>query len=271
MRFDRPPPGEEINEGPVTEPRQAATLMLLRDGADGPEVLLVQRNPISGSWAAPGSSPAAPPTPRMASLAAAAVREMEEEAAVTVALDSLVPFSRWITPAEVKVRFDTWFFVAATPDGAEPRVDGQECVDVRWISPSDALDAGRRDEMLLVFPTIKHLEHLDHFGSVAATLADADGRSVDAVQPRIVLRDGLPEVLLPGEPGYEEACVRPWSQLATAALTVAVTGPTGDLGISIVNALERSRAVEAHRGHGPPPVRPRRAAAGGRPSTGRAT
>jgi len=40
---------------------------------------------------------------------------------------------------------------------------------------------------------------------VAATLADAEGRSVDAVQPRVVSRNGLPEVLLPGEPGYDEA------------------------------------------------------------------
>ena len=31
--------------------------------------------------------------------------------------------------------------------------------------------------------------------------------------------------------------------MATAGLTVAVTGPTGDLGVAIVDALERSRAV----------------------------
>ena len=32
--------------------------------------------------------------------------------------------------------------------------------------------------------------------------------------------------------------------MASTGLTVAVTGPTGDLGIAIVNALERSRAVK---------------------------
>src|SRR5688572_25229248 len=32
--------------------------------------------------------------------------------------------------------------------------------------------------------------------------------------------------------------------MAASGLTVAVTGPTGDLGIAIVNALERSRAVK---------------------------
>ncbi len=205
MRIDRPPPGEEINEGPVTEPRQAATLMLLRDGANGLEVLLVQRNPeqrfMGGAWVFPGGSL----HEEDADLAAAAAREMAEEAEVDVDAGALMLFSRWITPAEVKVRFDTWFYVARSPDGAEPRVDGQECVDVRWVRPSDALEAGRREEMMLVFPTIKHLERLDQFESVAGVLENVEGRSVDAVQPRIVLRDGLPEVLLPGEPGYDEA------------------------------------------------------------------
>ena len=32
--------------------------------------------------------------------------------------------------------------------------------------------------------------------------------------------------------------------MATQGLTVAVTGPTGDLGIAVVNALERSRSVK---------------------------
>ncbi len=205
MRFDRPPPGEEINDGPVTEPRQAATLMLLRDGADGLEVLLVQRNPeqrfMGGAWVFPGGAL----HEEDADLAAAAAREMAEEAEVSVGAEALMLFSRWITPAEVKVRFDTWFYVARSPEGAEPRVDGQECVDVRWVRPSDALEAGRRDEMMLVFPTIKHLERLAQFGSVAVALENAEGRTVDAVQPRIVSRDGMPEVLLPGEPGYDEA------------------------------------------------------------------
>ncbi len=87
MRFDRPPPGEEINDGPVTEPRQAATLMLLRDGADGLEVLLVQRNPeqrfMGGAWVFPGGALHG----EDGDLAAAAVREMAEEAAVTVDLE----------------------------------------------------------------------------------------------------------------------------------------------------------------------------------------
>ncbi len=76
------------------------------------------------------------------------------------------PFSRWITPAQVTVRFDTHFFVARAPEGAEARVDGSECVDARWVRPQDALDEHARDELLLVFPTIKHLEQLAEHESV---------------------------------------------------------------------------------------------------------
>ena len=58
MRVDRPPPGEELNAGEVSEARQAASLILLRDGSEGPEVLLVQRNPeqrfMGGAWVFPG-------------------------------------------------------------------------------------------------------------------------------------------------------------------------------------------------------------------------
>jgi 8-oxo-dGTP pyrophosphatase MutT (NUDIX family) len=135
------------------------------------------------------------------------VRELEEEAGVRLADEKqLVPFSRWITPAEVKVRFDTWFFVAAAPEGApEPRPDGGECVDARWLRPQEALEAYSRDELMLVFPTIKHLEQLAELGSVAEALRTAGEREVEPVQPKVVVKDGSAEVLLPGEPGYEEA------------------------------------------------------------------
>ena len=47
--------------------------------------------------------------------------------------------------------------------------------------------------------------------------------------------------------------------MASDRLTVAVTGPTGDLGIAIVNALERSRAVKSIVGMARRPFDPGRA------------
>jgi 8-oxo-dGTP pyrophosphatase MutT (NUDIX family) len=207
---ERPGPGEELNEGEEVAPREAATAILMRDTDDGPEVLLLQRNPASkfmgGAWVFPGGAVHADdqnqghPGPVIA-----AMRETEEEAGFPLPdADALVPFSRWVTPAEVKIRFDTWFFVARAPAGAEAKVDDAEVVDARWIKPKTALEQYERDELLLVFPTIKHLEELCEFASVDAALENARTRRVEPVQPRVLVEDGVARVLMPGEPGYDD-------------------------------------------------------------------
>jgi 8-oxo-dGTP pyrophosphatase MutT (NUDIX family) len=206
MRVDRPPPGEELNEGAVTEPRQAGSIIVLRDSPDGPEVLLVQRNPeqrfMGGAWVFPGGAV----HDEDANHAAAAVRELREEAGIDLPEGAeVVLWSRWITPEQIKVRFDTWFFVAAAPPGAVATVDGSECVDARWLRPAAALETFRRGELMLVFPTIKHLEALAQAESVADALEKARTREVVPVQPAVVLRGNEPEIVLPGEQGYDEA------------------------------------------------------------------
>src|SRR4051794_4090725 len=125
MEVDRPGPGEELNtSGTAAVPRQAATVILLRGGAEALEVLLVQRNPqarlMGGAWVFPGGAVAAHEGEGDDAHRTAAVRELAEEAAVHgVDPASMVRFSRWITPKEVKVRFDTHFFLAPAPDGCE--------------------------------------------------------------------------------------------------------------------------------------------------------
>jgi 8-oxo-dGTP pyrophosphatase MutT (NUDIX family) len=139
------------------------------------------------------------------SLPTAAVRELAEEAAIEgIDPGALVKFSRWITPAQVRTRFDTHFFLAAAPEGAEPAVDGNECVDLGWFTPQDALAAHGRGDILLVFPTIKHLEQLSGFTTGSALLDFARGREVVPVQPRVVVSGETARVLLPGDPGYED-------------------------------------------------------------------
>jgi 8-oxo-dGTP pyrophosphatase MutT (NUDIX family) len=205
VRIDRPPPGEEMNLGEETVPRQAASVIVLRDGDEGLEVLLVQRNPntrfMGGAWVFPGGSV----HDDDAGHEGAALRELEEEAGVSLpGPEALVPFSRWITPTEVKIRFDTYFYVAEAPAGAEPKPDGSEAVDLRWIGPAAALEAGQRGELMLVFPTIKHLEQLAGFRSVEHALETARGREVEPILPKVVERGDGPHVVLPGEPGYPD-------------------------------------------------------------------
>jgi len=195
--------------GAVTTPRLAASVIVMRGEDRGLEVLLVQRNPASrfmgGAWVFPGGSVDEADGEGEPALRAAGVREVEEEAGIAIADPaSLVPFSRWITPAVVKIRFDTWFFLSPVAEDAAPQIDGGECVDWRWSTPQGALDAHAAGDLMLVFPTIKHLEQLAAFPHAEALLAHARGREVLPVEPRVVLEGEVARVLLPGDPGYED-------------------------------------------------------------------
>src|SRR3954447_7617705 len=211
MEVDRPGPGEELNPGAETRPREAATVIVLRGGAETLEVLLVKRNPeqrfMGGAWVFPGGAVDPGEDHRVAG-----AREVAEEAGVVIGdPGALVEFSRWITPRQVKIRFDTRFYLAPAPDDARPRPDGAETVDLGWFTPRGALEAYRREEIALVFPTIKTLEQLAPFESASALLEWARGREVVAIEPQggvvaggrqVVVGGEVPRVVLPGEPGY---------------------------------------------------------------------
>jgi 8-oxo-dGTP pyrophosphatase MutT (NUDIX family) len=181
-----PEPGTILNEsGEPAKPRLAATVVVMRGGAERLEVLMVQRTPkakfMGGAWVFPGGGVDAGED-----LRAAAVREVAEE--VEIALPdpaALVPFARWITPPEVSIRFDTYFFLAPAPAGAEAKPDGGEIVDARWFEPSRALEGAEADELLMVFPTIKNLEVLARFETAHALLEWASTHEVRPVQPRV--------------------------------------------------------------------------------------
>jgi 8-oxo-dGTP pyrophosphatase MutT (NUDIX family) len=199
--------GEQYNPGPATAPRQAATVILLRGGGEALEVLLVRRTPkarfMGGVWVFPGGAVDAHEGDGDQAHRAAAIRELREEAAIE--LDdpaALVKFSRWITPAQVQIRFDTHFFLAPLPPGQEPAVDGQEVVELGWFTAQAALDAHAAQRIVLVFPTIKHLEQLSAFATVDELLSYARDQDVQPVEPKVLLEGEVARVLLPGEPGY---------------------------------------------------------------------
>jgi 8-oxo-dGTP pyrophosphatase MutT (NUDIX family) len=204
---ERGVPGEEIHTGPTTAARQAATVILLRGGGEHLEVLLVRRTPharfMGGVWVFPGGAVDDHEGEGDRAHRMAAIRELHEEAAIELGDPAtLVKFSRWITPAAVQIRFDTHFFLAPLPSGQEPKVDGEECVDLGWFTPQAALAAHAAGEIVLVFPTIKHLEQLSGFASVEELLAYARERDVQPIQPKVVVEGEVARVLLPGDPGY---------------------------------------------------------------------
>jgi len=187
-------------------PRPAATVMLLRDGSDQLELLMVRRTPaarfMGGHWVFPGGALDPADGAGQPGLMAAAIRELREEAGVTLPADAeLVAFSRWITPPELSIRFDTWSYLAVAPVGASPEVDGSEIVDFRWLAPTQALTQFEAGELVLAFPTRTQLEQMSAFESADALLAHARGRASEPIEPRVVGTGEHARIVLPADRG----------------------------------------------------------------------
>ncbi len=172
------------------------------------EILLVRRSPrasfMPGVWVFPGGAvDAVDAGDEEAAHMACAVRELREEAGIELPAGAeLLPWSRWITPEPVPVRFDTRFYVALAPAHSPPRPDGMETTEAAWTAPADALERNRSGEIELVFPTIKHLESLLPYSSSEEVLAAARERVIEPVMPRVVGEAGERRIVLPGDPGY---------------------------------------------------------------------
>jgi 8-oxo-dGTP pyrophosphatase MutT (NUDIX family) len=202
-----PNPEQPLHDGATVAARPAATVIVLRAGESGLEVLLVRRTPqarfMAGTWVFPGGAVDPGDGEGQPGLRAAGARELFEEAGITLGPDpELVGFSHWITPERVRIRYDTWFYLASMPDGQQARVDGREIVDARWLTPAEALARAARGEMDIVFPTRKQLERLAGFASPDELLAHARDAPVQAVQPRVLGSGEQARIVLPGEPGY---------------------------------------------------------------------
>jgi len=192
-------------EPPV--PRLASTVILLRRGGKhvdrGLEVCMVQRNPnarfMPGVWVFPGGAVDAEDGEGEQGSRVCAVRELSEEVSVSVSVEDLVPYSRWITPRVVPIRFDTRFYLVLAPAHAPPEPDGEETVDAVWIEPEQALGRHGAGEMELVFPTIKHLESLLPFRSADEALNAARSRVVEPIEPVVIGQGAEARIVIPGE------------------------------------------------------------------------
>ena len=123
-----------------------------------------------------------------------------------LATDRVHYFSHWITPEPAPKRYDTRFFVAALPPGQVPIHDDHETVDTVWVRPDDALARAKAGEFDLIFPTMKNLEAISRFATSGELLAAAAAvERVPTVLPRVVADERGFRILLPGDPGYDQA------------------------------------------------------------------
>jgi 8-oxo-dGTP pyrophosphatase MutT (NUDIX family) len=167
-----------------TEPIPAATVVLVRDGDDGLEVLLLRRGDTRAfgrMWVFPGGRvdpadfPPGDPDDLRAATRAAAVREAAEEVGLAVDAAAMVPLSHWLPPPIAPQRYSTWFFLAPAPEGTV-LVDGGEIHHHEWWTPREILRRHGGAEIELAPPTWVTIRHLGEHPDVAAALADAAAR-----------------------------------------------------------------------------------------------
>ena len=188
----------------------ASTVLLLRPSASGPEVLLLKRNSnarnMADVWMFPGGKVDEDDQGRseLDRVKTAAVRELEEEADVLLPVAALTHFSHWLTPAGMKRRFATWFFVATLPEGASVSVDGEEMVEARWVRPEDAVAEHQAGKLRLPPPIVVSLIDLSQHKSVDAAVATVRRRIPPYFFPKVCADDPDDVVMLyPGDAGYK--------------------------------------------------------------------
>ncbi|WP_438854269.1 NUDIX hydrolase [Agromyces sp. M3QZ16-3] len=165
----------------------AATVVILREGPRGVEVLLGERNhrgSFAGAWVFPGGAVdeadgAGDPIDSVAAARRAAVRETFEEVGLELSEGDLVEFALWHPPKGVPKRMRTRFFAARAPD-SEVRLATDELVQVEWFTPTEALEHHADGALTLFPPTWVTLHELRNATDVDAALAALDAHELRA-------------------------------------------------------------------------------------------
>ena len=193
----------------MADVHHAATVVLLRDGADGLETLMLRKNSrlaFGGMWVFPGGriddGDRVADADELTAAANAAAREAAEEAGLVLPSSALIPFSHWTPPLVAPKRFLTWFFLAPAPTAAVV-IDRGEIDDHAWMRPGVAL--ARRDDgdIELAPPTWVTLHWLAAYPNVAAASAAATARTPERFFTRIEASDQGPVAVWTPDAAHE--------------------------------------------------------------------
>lgn len=165
------------------------------------------RETIEESSVAVGLSPT--PDPALAAAMATALHDgtpftnLLARHGLALDLDALTPFARWM-PAFHQARiFDTLFFLAEAPPGDwHPTPQPGECEAVSWVGAQELLDCIAAGQATAIFPTLRNLERLAQYASIAEARADAAAYPIDTITPWIEEVDGTRYVTIPEGLGY---------------------------------------------------------------------
>jgi len=178
----------------VAPAKPAASVAIVRDGAQGLEILLVQRNEKiafhGGAWVFPGGRVDAADrihdgADELEVARKAAAREAQEEAGLALLPSRMHFFSHWTTPVDLPKRFATWFFAASLERDTPVAIDNSEIVAHRWVTPAEALALQRRGEMVLPAPTFVTLLRFQPWTGTAALFEHLGEAPVQHFVPRL--------------------------------------------------------------------------------------
>ena len=217
------PPGA-INEGPPVTPRPSATVLLVRARDPWELLLVHRPGGADfapGAYVFPGGTVHADDMGWGDEIRMAAVREVFEEVGILLArqgsrfarqpdvegvrsiveggksfgealrelhlepaLDALVLFARWVTPVQLRRRYDARFFLAHVPDDQEVHSQEGEVTDWLWAPPGLALSD---PDITLVYATRKVLESVAAETDVEKLFSRArELKEVPVVEPKMV-------------------------------------------------------------------------------------
>jgi recombination protein RecT len=217
-------PPTAINDGPPVAPRHSATVLLVRGREPWELLLMRRPGGADfapGAYVFPGGTVREDDQSSGDEIRAAAVRELFEEVGILLArhgkrfareddsekarhliangktfgealrelglepaFDRLVMFARWVTPAQLRRRYDARFFLAQLPPNQVISPQEGEVTDWLWIEPQKAL-ASR--DLTLVYATRAVLESVASDEDAAKLLSRARRlREIPTVEPRLV-------------------------------------------------------------------------------------
>lgn len=125
---------------------------------------------------------------------------------LTIDVNALTYFSNWITPEVFPIRFDTRFYAAQVDSETGGSVDGDELIDLAWVTPGEALDRETTGTWDVAFPTRETLRLLASEASCAdlvARLAQLD--AIPPVEPRLLVSETEARILMPHDEEFEAA------------------------------------------------------------------
>jgi 8-oxo-dGTP pyrophosphatase MutT (NUDIX family) len=128
--------------------------------------------------------------------------DLVNELDVSLDLEALSVFARWITPPLTPKRFDTWFYVAIAPPDQLAVCDGWETVDAEWITPAEAIRLGEAGERTVIFPTRMNLQLLGEATSAQDAVERARARELVTVEPKVTDTPEGRVLVIPENAGY---------------------------------------------------------------------